>query len=121
MDRREMLKGAAAITAGGMLPAGFAYGEHTHSLDTRWSDKGRGVPEPKPYDAIAVLEAMRERKIGYRLWQNHGLVYAALIDEENYWKCYHTELPDFPSAVRWLHRQAAAVDAEFAKAWPVPE
>jgi hypothetical protein len=46
----------------------------------------------------------------------------AMFHHESYGECAdYSQFPDFPSAVRWLHRRAAAVDESFAKAFPVPE
>lgn len=81
----------------------------------------------KSYDPVAVLEAMRERKFdaSYCLgYTPTGHVFAtwwptgtSLFDSLT----RNVSFPDFRSAVLWLHRQAAAADAEFAQAWPVQE
>lgn len=125
MNRRELLAGAA------MMP-GFV-------LTQEQVLRGIGVfvsPEaeahfrslPKPYDPVAVLEAMRER--GYCFSLSTGWPPACEVDtwitvgknDSPLESAVPMErFPDFPSAVRWLHRQAAAADAEFAKQFPVPE
>ena len=70
-----------------------------------------------PYDPVAVLEAMRERK-------HAPTIFTAPLS--NGWNVSLGSapakfFPDFPSAVRWLHAQAAAADPTFAQQWPVPE
>lgn len=78
-----------------------------------------------PYDPVAVLEAMRER--GHEVYVCcHGEWFAefpGVHDSSTGYPGYQYSpaFPDFPSAVRWLHRQAAAVDPAFAEQWPVPE
>lgn len=128
MDRSEMLKGAAAVAAGGVVPAGWA----VQDGETFFADFSRDSPDgthpaipAKPYDPIAVLEAMRERlkfSIEPDFMSEHNVVVAwwkvtriGDKDKTSIWR------PNFTSAVQWLHRQAAAADAEFAKAFPVPE
>lgn len=84
-----------------------------------------------PYDPVAVLEAMRERKIrfGIDTLQFDGFVRAEWPNgdfavDENDIAVEDTDtmlFPDFTSAVSWLHQQAAAADKTFAEKWPVPE
>jgi len=80
----------------------------------------------KAYDPVAVLEAMRERYslvdlCAGRDGSARGQWLATLrVDDKNGPYFFH-ELPDFTSAVRWLHQQAAEIDPEFAERWPVPE
>lgn len=130
MDRREMLKnagGAFAATAVGMSGLseniGIPEAKLVSTVFGRISDYAR---LPNPYDPVAVLEAIPEWFLiclertpeadADRKW------WASIMDdridgsfeEQDYF-------PDFPSAVRWLHRQAAAVDAKFARTFPVPE
>lgn len=118
MDRREMLKGAAipVFSAGVGWTAVF-------------------VPDPKPYDPVAVLEAMRDYGLYPGVFRNPNpartqeIGWVAWIvgapSESDRIHIQSTEqgvgpFPYFPSAVRWLHEQAAAVDPAFAEAWPVP-
>lgn len=105
MDRREMLKGAAipVFSAGVGWTAVF-------------------VPDPKPYDPVAVLEAMRERGFIVEVGNANAAKkpwLASILGQHGPEFCTNW-LPDFRSAVLWLHKQAAAVDAEFARLWPVP-
>lgn len=76
------------------------------------------------YDPVAVLEAMRER--------GPAMYWSMCLDSTKPGMLAHFStpdaggtgshcFPDFPSAVRWLHGQAAAADAEFGKQFPVPE
>lgn len=112
MDRREMLAGAAMIPAYLGLPPGLCESEAVRQT-------------PPPYDPVAVLEAMRER--GHEVYVCcHGEWFAefpGVHDSSTGYPGYQYSpaFPDFPSAVRWLHRQAAAVDPAFAEQWPVPE
>lgn len=142
MDRREMLKGAAAGYGAAMLGVGFAYGEHTQSLGLDVADGvvpaghpyetmeplliHRGSIELKPYDPIAVLEAMRDGEHEVQIMFSPravGRVYVHYNPSRDAIGVLGPPraFPDFLSAVQWLHRQAAAADAEFAKAFPVPE
>lgn len=76
-----------------------------------------------PYDPVAVLEAMRERGLLFDLecrGHSFGLVEARFWTEPKEANYHYDQFADFPSAVRWLHRQAAAVDAEFAEQFPLP-
>lgn len=121
MDRREMQKGAGGLSES-VSAKGLAVVDG-HIVATggpfRWEDKSRGISEPPPYDPVAVLEAMRERGVVFKLWCDGGLYHAMfLLEGATKAMMWHS---DFPSAVRWLHAQAAAVDPEFAKAWPVPK
>lgn len=85
----------------------------------------------KAYDPVAVLEAMRECQIrfGIDTLQFDGFVRAEWPNgdftiDENDIAVEDTStmlFPDFTSAVRWLHQQAAEVDPKFAERWPVPE
>lgn len=113
MNRRELLAGASILS---FTP-----------MELRWKDKRRGIPEPPPYDPVAVLEAMRER--GYCFSLSTGWPPACEVDtwitvgknDSPLESAVPTErFPDFPSAVRWLHGQAAAADPSFAEQWPVP-
>lgn len=80
----------------------------------------------KPYDPVAVLEAIPDRflicterdpqAIAAEQWWASILDCSLDSSFEN-----QDKFPDFPSAVRWLHGQAAAADTEFAKQFPVPE
>jgi hypothetical protein len=107
MDRREMLKNVAWR------------GAATGACGAFIAIEGRAALKGQPYDPIAVLEAMRER-----FWVSID----GTTGEPKWWASIvrddideMSRFDDFPSAVRWLHRQAAAVDAEFVKAFPVPE
>lgn len=77
-----------------------------------------------PYDPVAVLEAMRARGFSFSLEADsyEGAGYKVVFDG-TYWHLYHDSiaLPDFTSAVRWLHQQAAAADKTFAEKLPVSE
>jgi hypothetical protein len=127
MDRREMLAGAA------MLPSFVLTQEQVLRLigtfvspEAEATFREKLANEPKPYDPVAVLEAMRERGFAFKLEFAEGLAFPFWhVDDE---QGFHGPLLkgnecsfDFPSAVRWLHRQAAAADPEFAAKWPVPE
>lgn len=98
--------------------------------DMQFDDEWEFCKLPKPYDPVAVLEAMRER--GFECWismNDLGADWCAnweigkqVAPRGETLPLYKQELfPDFPSAVQWLHRQAAAADPEFAEKWPVPE
>jgi hypothetical protein len=131
MERREMLKnagGAFAATAVGMSGLSeVVAGDNPRVESVKiLTTSSNPIVIKQPYDPVAVLEAIPEWFLiclertpeadADRKW------WASIMDdridgsfeEQDYF-------PDFPAAVRWLHRQAAAVDAEFAKAWPVPE
>lgn len=89
----------------------------------------------KPYDPVAVLEAMRDYGLYPGVFRNPNpartqeIGWVAWIvgapSESDRIHIQSTEqgvgpFPYFPSAVRWLHEQAAAVDAEFAERFPLP-
>jgi protein-tyrosine phosphatase len=73
--------------------------------------------------STGALEAMRERGLLFDLecrGHSFGLVEARFWTEPKDANYHYDQFADFPSAVRWLHEQAAAADAEFAARWPVP-
>ncbi len=116
MDRREMLKGAGAVAP--LIVAGSAFAAANVVRQE----------VAKLYDPVAVLEAMRERGLSFgvpcndgRYWPHLLPIGSSLGDHTHGFGIPADSFPDFPSAVRWLHEQAAAVDAEFAKAFPLPE
>lgn len=118
MDRREMLKGAA------MLPSMLAvYPLEEFVADfSRENADGSHPAIPKPYDPVSVLEAMRERGLWFEFSPGDEAGWMVVFTGSFYSSFMNSaQRPDFRSAVLWLHKQAAAVDAEFAKAWPVPE
>lgn len=159
MDRREMLKCAAALPIA-MLPlwpqpelsrppvnlhstmdaevwarefvARFGGDEElmrgwfANAIMCGYDEAMRRRDREKPYDPVAVLEAMpgrgwsgavtfstRSREWSAIFYPAGYSIQAKSVDSFGH--------PDFLSAVRWLHRQVAAADPEFAKQWPVPE
>lgn len=112
---------AAGITFGDNPPA-VAYGLDMTNIKVHTKFK------LKPYDPVAVLEAMREAMNSR--WDAYGFGLGVFDGDDGKWRAsfpisqalgVEETFPDFPSAVRWLHRQAAAVDPAFAEQWPVPE
>ncbi len=135
MDRREFVKGAGGVlTAAQAIAMGIDVGNvPLWGKEMNYRPPGYKDPPapPKPYDPVAVLEAMRERKIrfGIDTLQFDGFVRAEWPNgdftvDENDIAVEGTDtmlFPDFTSAVRWLHQQAADADKTFAEKWPVPE
>ena len=81
---------------------------------------------PKPYDPVAVLEAIPDRFlvcVERSPEANDAEQWWASIIDDSLESALDEQgqFPDFPSAVRWLHEQAATADLEFAQQWPVPE
>lgn len=103
MNRREMLASASLPLIGQLGVDG-----------PLWAD-------PTPYDPVAVLEAMRERGFCYEISTGDESGWMLAFSESLFHSSVQTAVAqDFPSAVRWLHGQAAAADAEFAAAYPLP-
>lgn len=173
MDRREVLKGAAATVVGGVCwPMGLAASDRKmlwpqpelsgsninlhstmdasvwakefvrrfggdESLMVAWFanaimcgyDHGqRAQSNEKPYDPAAVLEAIREAGVAPSVFSYQSGWIAQMYAERPVKSLGSvitsdsgSPFPDFASAVRWLHAQAAAADPEFAAKWPVPE
>lgn len=138
MDRRNFIQqssGAFAATAlgmSGLTPCvnqsgevlGYAQGVGHYEADfSRTNADGTHPAVWKPYDPIAVLEAMRERGFWFEIGVGSELTkwLVAFQSEPVDTSLSTAACPDFPSAVRWLHRQAAAVDEGFARDFPVPE
>lgn len=161
MDRREMLKGAAAAMTGlavvnnqlvatggpfqiGSKPTDFDFSTMDATVWARefvarfggdeelmraWFANSimAGYDEAnrrrdKAYDPVAVLEAMRERGFIVEVGNANAAKnpwLASILGQHGPEFCTNW-LPDFRSAVLWLHKQAAAADAEFAAMWPVP-
>lgn len=110
----------------GIIPSLIAETERPFSVADSIELRRKLCGETPPYDPVAVLEAMRERYslvdlCAGRDGSARGQWLATLrVDDKNGPYFFH-ELPDFTSAVRWLHQQAAEIDPEFAERWPVPE
>lgn len=85
-------------------------------------------PESTFYDPAAVLEAIREAGVAPSVFSYQSGWIAQMYAERPVKSLGSvitsdsgSPFPDFASAVRWLHAQAAAADPEFAAKWPVPE
>lgn len=161
MDRREMLKCAAALPIA-MLPlwpqpelsrppvnlhstmdaevwarefvARFGGDEElmrgwfANAIMCGYDEAMRRRDREKPYDPAAVLEAIREAGVAPSVFSYQSGWIAQMYAERPVKSLGSvitsdsgSPFPDFASAVRWLHAQAAAADPEFAAKWPVPE
>lgn len=133
MNRRELLQGVGAVAVvatGGFAFVGGAAAGYT-AMDALHTGKPAGVDGSKagPYDAVGVLEAMTGHEWSVSLESFHAGCqhrwHAQFCPgaDANGWplpfKEYRAE--SLVAAVRWLHEQAAAADAEFAERWPVAE
>ena len=122
MDRREMLVGAVApgflLTTEQVARALGAF----VSPEAEAAFCERLATAPKSYDPVAVLEAMAERDFwfDFELGGDVRWLVAFVPDDKPSSEMLSCGFPDFPSAVRWLHAQAAAVDEGFAERFPLP-
>ncbi len=133
MDRREFVKGAAVlpIAAAGVVTGKAACGAPVSGNQPCDPPFDVDAELRKAYDPVAVLEAMREAGMSPEVYHHSPLPgWSAIITPPSIADADGFRLgavasdewfPDFLSAVQWLHRQAAAADAEFGREWPVPE